>query len=115
MTQERVFSALIQLGLSQVDAEVYVFLATKGSQKARNIAMALKTYRRKIYRSLKILQNKEIVNATLKRPAQFSAIPFDKVLNLLVKAHLKEVQYIEQNKEEILSYWNSMIARNSAG
>jgi sugar-specific transcriptional regulator TrmB len=115
LSQEKVLNALVQLGLSQTDAEVYVFLATKGSQKARNIATALKTYRRKIYRSLKSLQNKEIVNATLERPARFSAIPFDKVLNLLVKAHLKEVRYIEQNKEEILSHWNSMITKQSAG
>ena len=104
----------MNLGLSQTDTEVYVFLATKGSQKARNIATALKTYKRKIYRSLKSLQNKEIVNATLERPAQFSALPFDKVLNLLIKAHLEEARYIEQNKEEILSHWQSMITRNSA-
>jgi sugar-specific transcriptional regulator TrmB len=115
LSQERVLKALISVGLSQTDAQVYVFLATKGSQKARNIATALKMYRRKIYRSLKSLQNKEIVNATLERPAQFSAIPFDKLLNLLIKAHLKEAQYIEQNKEEILSHWNSMITKESAG
>jgi sugar-specific transcriptional regulator TrmB len=114
MSQEQVIKALMNLGLSQTDTEVYVFLATKGSQKARDIATALKTYRRKIYRSLKSLQNKEIVNATLEHPAQFSAIPFDKVLNLLIKAHMEEARYIEQNKEEILSHWYSMITRNSA-
>jgi len=111
---ERVFKTLMGLGLSETDAQVYVYLATNGPHKARDIATALKMYKRKIYRSLKSLQSKEIVNATLERPAQFSAIPFDKVLNLLIKAHLEEVQYIEQNKEEILSHWNSMITENSA-
>jgi sugar-specific transcriptional regulator TrmB len=115
LSQERVLKALASLGISQTDAEVYVFLATGGPQKARDIATALEMYKRKVYRSLKSLQSKEIVNTTLERPAQFSAIPFDKVLNLLIKAHLKEAQYIEQNKEEILSHWNSMITRNSAG
>jgi sugar-specific transcriptional regulator TrmB len=114
LSQKRVLKALVSLGLSQTDAEVYVFLATKGPQKARSIATALEMYKRKIYRSLKSLQSKEIVNANLGSPAQFSAIPFDKVLNLLIKAHLKEAQYIEQNKEEILSHWNSMITENSA-
>jgi sugar-specific transcriptional regulator TrmB len=104
----------MNLGLSQTDTEVYVFLATKGSQRARDIATALKTYNRKIYRSLKSLQNKEIVNATLEHPAHFSAIPFDKVLSLLIEAHMEEVRYIEQNKKEILSHWNSMITRKSA-
>lgn len=106
---------LMGLGLSETDAEVYVFLATKGSQKARNIATALKTYRRKVYRSLKSLQSKEIVNATLERPALFSAMPFDKVLTLLIQAHLKEAQQIEQHREEILSQWRSISVKNSAG
>ena len=38
MSHERVLKALMSLGLSRTDAEVYVFLATKGPQKARNIA-----------------------------------------------------------------------------
>jgi sugar-specific transcriptional regulator TrmB len=105
----------VSLGLSQTDAEVYVFLATEGSQKAKNIATSLKIYNRKVYRSLKSLQNKEIVNATLERPALFSAMPFDKVLDLLIQAHLKEAQQIEQHMEEILTQWRSVSVKNSAG
>jgi sugar-specific transcriptional regulator TrmB len=67
---------------------------------------------RKVYRSLKNLRSKEIVNTTLKRPAQFSAVPFDKALNLLIQARLKEARYVEQNREEILSRWNSMMTKN---
>jgi sugar-specific transcriptional regulator TrmB len=86
LSQERALKVLVQLGLSQPDAEVYVFLATRGPQKAGNIVAALKMHKRKVYRSLKSFQSKEIMNAPLERPAQFSAIPFDKALNLLVKA-----------------------------
>lgn len=114
MSQERVIRILTGLGLLETDARVYVFLATKGSQKAGDIASALKTYKRKIYRSLKSLENKEAVNATLERPAQFSAIPFDKVLDLLIKAHLEEAQYIELNKEEILAQWESLVTKDTA-
>jgi len=102
------------LGLSEKEAEVYVFLAKTGPQKGRNIAEALKLYKQQLYRSLKRLQSKEIVNATLQRPSQFSAIPFDKALDLLVKAHLKEARGIEQEKEEILSQWHSIIKGDSA-
>jgi sugar-specific transcriptional regulator TrmB len=109
-----VLKALVQLGLSQTDAEVYVFLATNGSQKARDIVTALKMYKRKIYCSLKSLQSKEIVNATLELPAQFSTMPFDRALNLLAKAHLKETRHIEQNREEIIFQWYSLVKGNSA-
>jgi sugar-specific transcriptional regulator TrmB len=101
------------LGLSETDAQVYVFLATNGPQNAKDIATTLKMYTRKVYRSLKNLQSKEIVNATRKRPARFSAVPFEKALNLLIQAHLEEARYVEQNREEILSQWNSMMTKNS--
>ena len=114
MSTERVLKTLMGLGLSQTDAQVYVFLATNGPQKARNITNELKMYKRKIYRSLKSLRGKGIVSATLERPAWFSALPFAKVLDLFMKARLEEAQSIEQNKEEILSHWNSMITGNSA-
>jgi sugar-specific transcriptional regulator TrmB len=104
-----VLKALVKLGLSQTDAEVYVFLATKGPQKAREVANALKMHKRQLYRSLKKLQNKGIVSSTAEHPARFSAVPFEKVLDLLLKAKLGEAQRIEQNKEEILSKWQSMI------
>jgi sugar-specific transcriptional regulator TrmB len=115
MSHERVLKALVGLGLSEMEAEVYVFLAKTGPQKATSIAAALKMYEQQLSRSLKSLREKGIVNATLEHPSQFSAIPFDKALDLLVKAHLEETQSIEQNKEEILSQWHSMIKRDSAG
>lgn len=109
MSHERVLKALVKLGLSENEAKVYVFLAREGPQKGRNIAEALKLYKQQLYRSLKNLQSKEIVSTIIKRPSQFSAIPFDKALDLLVKAHLKEACDIEQDKEEILSQWHAIL------
>jgi sugar-specific transcriptional regulator TrmB len=103
------FKTLVRLGLTKKDAQVYVFLAQTGPQKARDIAHALEMYKRQLYRSLKKLQNKGIVSATLERPAKFSAVPFEKVLDIFAKAKIEEAQLIEQNKEEILSKWQSMI------
>jgi sugar-specific transcriptional regulator TrmB len=114
LSQERVLKTLMELGLSETDAQVYVYLATKGPQIARNITNELKMYKRKTYRSLKNLRNKGIVSASPKRPAQFSAVPFEKIFDLSKNAKLEEAQRIEQNKEEILSYWRSMITGNSA-
>ena len=61
-----------------------------------------------LYRSLRRLKNKEVVTASRKIPAEFSAVSFDKALELLVKAHKKESQNIEQEKDEILEQWRSM-------
>jgi len=51
------------------------------------------------------------VNATTQHPSEYCAIPFDKALELLIKAHLKESQNIEQQREEILDQWHYLTAK----
>jgi len=105
---------LILLGFTETDAQVYVYLTIVGPRQARSIAEAMKIYRQKLYRSLRKLQQKGMVNSSHDRPAQFSAVSFDKILDLLIKTHLKEAQRIEQEKEEILNQWHTTMNRYSA-
>jgi sugar-specific transcriptional regulator TrmB len=100
---------LESLGLKHLDAEVYVYLAQNESQKAREIAEALETYKRQLYRSLKSLQRKGMVSASQERPVRFSAVSFDRVLDQFIQANREEAQRIEENKEQILSMWRSKI------
>ena len=108
ISQKRVVKSVVSLGLTESEAEVYVYLAKQGSQTAREIAEALKTHRQLVYRSLRRLKNRDIVNATAQHPSVYCAIPFDKALELLIKAHLKESLSIEQQKEEIIDQWRYM-------
>lgn len=113
MSLERVLKALTKLGLSQREAEVYIYLATKGPQKAGNIAETLNLNKQYLCFTLKSLKNKRVVNATLEYSAQFSALPFKKALDLLAETRRKEAQHIEENKEEIIANWRSMISKNT--
>ena len=110
LTQELMLKTLANLGFKQQDDQVYVYLALNGPKKAKAIATAIKTHRNQVYRILKKLQNKQIVNATTEFPAVFSTIPFDKLLDLLAKANLEEVRRIEQEKDDILKLWNILPA-----
>jgi len=110
---ERVLKALTKLGLSQREAEIYIYLATKGPQKAGNIAETLNLNKQYLCSTLKSLQNKKIINVTREYSAQFSALPFEKALNLLAQTKRKEAQHIEENKEEIIANWRSMSPRNA--
>lgn len=107
MSTERIFKTLVKLGFSETDAHVYIFLATKEPNMARNIAEALKINKQQIYLSLKRLQAKEIVNSSNEQPATFSALPFKKALDKLIDAKTEEAQNIEQNKEELLAAWRA--------
>ena len=108
LSQERVFKTLMDLGLSQLDAQVYVFLAKRGLQKGQDIAQGLKIHKQQIYRSLKNLQNKGIVEVTVDHPARYSAEPFQKVIDLFIRAKMEDAQSLRQNRDSILSDWQSI-------
>ena len=95
-------------GLSQIDADIYIFLAKKGSQKALDIRIALKLTKEQVYTSLKNMKSKGIISSTIEHPARFSALPFEKVLDLFIKAKVEETRSLQQTKDEILSNWESL-------
>lgn len=99
---------LESLGLTQLDAQVYIFLGKRGLQKAVDIAKFLRVSKQTAYRAIKNLESKGIITATLEHPSRFSAVPFEKVLDLFVKAKTEEVHQIEQDKKGLLSDWQSI-------
>jgi sugar-specific transcriptional regulator TrmB len=110
---ERVLKALVSLGLSQTDAQVYIYLATEGPAKARNIINGLTINERQVYRSLKRLQNKGIAISNNERPFLFSAVPFEAVLDLLMEIKKEQAQALEESRKEVLSSWRNILEENS--
>jgi sugar-specific transcriptional regulator TrmB len=108
LSQEQVLKMLANLGFDIVDATVYVYLAKKGMQKASEIRKATKLTKQQLYPSLKRLQSKGIVSSTIEHPARFSAMPFEKVLDLFIQARIEETRRIQQSKVEILSNWQNL-------
>jgi sugar-specific transcriptional regulator TrmB len=84
LSQEKVLRTLESLGLTQPDAQIYIFLGKRGAQKAISIAKSLKMSKQTVYRAIKNLQSKGIITATLEHPSRFSAVPFERVLDLFV-------------------------------
>jgi sugar-specific transcriptional regulator TrmB len=103
-----VLKTLVGLGLTRLDSQIYICLAKKGPQKGNEISNGLKVQKQQLYRSLKNLQSKGIVNASLEHPARFSAVSFDKVVDIFVKTKMAEANRIQENKEEILASWKAL-------
>jgi sugar-specific transcriptional regulator TrmB len=114
LTQEWMLKTLTSLGFKHTEAEVYISLTRSGSQGIREITEALKTNRTQVYRSIKNLKAKGILQASNNRPAEFSALSFEKVLNALIKANMEEAKKLELEKERILSRWQVMIKEDLA-
>jgi len=105
---------LVSLGFKNLDAEVYISLTTNGSQEVRGLAEALKTDRMQVYRSLKDLKVKGVVQASNSRPAEFSALSFELVLDALIKANVEEARRLEREKEKIISRWQVLVKEESS-
>lgn len=112
LDQGPVLELLANFGLKRVDAYVYVFLAKEGPCKGKKLYSTLGLSKQQLYLSLKKLQEKGIVEASSKRPALFSALPFEQVLDLSVKSKMDEVQTTQQNKLDLIALWHSMIANS---
>ena len=113
MSKERVIRALEGLGLTQVDAQVYIFLAINGPHKEKEIMRILKLQERQVQRSLKNLQNIEIVKTIGEHAAQFSAVPFEEVIDLFIEVKKEQAKTMHESREELLSSWRETIEKKS--
>lgn len=113
MSREWMLKTLVGLGLSQVEAEVYLFLTQAGLSRGREIAGALRLHKQQLYRSLKSLQCKGCAKTTLGHPARFFVVPLENVLDQFMKAKMGEAKDLQASREELLSTWHFMIKRDS--
>ena len=112
MSLKRVVEALAGLGLNRSDANVYVFLAKKGPHRGKDICAALNMPKPSLYQCLSKLERRGVVSTTPRRPSQFSAVPFEKVLELLIKSKIEEAQNAQRDKEKALSDWKLLSSSN---
>jgi len=108
-----VLKALQSLGLSQTEARIYVFLEKSGSHEDVDIAQALKVNTKRLVISLKNLQDKKIVQASVQQAVEFSAVPFEKAIDLLIEVKKEKAKSLQERKMELLASWQSLIKKNS--
>ena len=103
---------LVKLGFTEIETYIYLYLTEEGPKKGRDIGDALNLYSQQLYSTLKKLQSNGVVNASPEYPRRFSAIMFDKVLDLLIKAKEEQHKALQASKEELLSTWRSMTEKD---
>ena len=106
--EEHVAKVLKGFGLTDKEAEVYVFLAKQRVLKGTEIAKRMRMHKAEAYRFLKSLQSKGLVESTLESPARFVAVPFATALDLFVKAKRDEAALIESARKDLLSDWEKI-------
>ncbi len=99
---------LSRFGLLKNEIRVYLHLARSGKMKAGEISEAISLHRTETYRILRDLEKKGIVFSIFEKPLKFTAVPFDKAIDLLVDAEKIKIRLLEQEKTSLVEIWQSM-------
>ncbi|HLN89597.1 MAG TPA: helix-turn-helix domain-containing protein, partial [Candidatus Binatia bacterium] len=108
MTEDKVREVLKDFGVTAKEAEIYIFLAKHGALKGGEISKRAKTHKALVYRILSSLENKGLVAPTLEAPARFTAVNFETLIDLNIKAKREEAALLENTKKELLGYWKNI-------
>ena len=102
MSLERIIKALIDNGLTRIQAEVYVYLAKKGPKTVEHLKRTLIYNKKEIKQSLNHLQINGLVT---QNRILFCALPFEEALTLLIETRKEEAQIVTKKKEGLLANW----------
>ena len=108
LSEETIKKLLKDFGLTEKETEVYLLLAKNPLLKGGDIAKSLHMHKAQVYRSLKSLQDKSIVESTLESPIRFTALPFENVLDFFAKVKREEAAFIDEKKEDLIDSWNKI-------
>ncbi len=89
-----IVAELQEYGLTRNEARVLVLLAKAGPSKASEVARAAQINRTETYRTIRNLQRRGLVEATLERPVRFQSVPFDRCLKALIDERKAKVRIL---------------------
>ena len=93
-TQFSKLKVLIDLGLTQVQARVYLALIEAGPSRISAISKASMVARPDVYRTISKLQNIGLVEKIIKKPVHYQAIPLKKGLSLLLETKTQQYEKV---------------------
>ena len=105
--------ALTNLGLLKNEVKVYLYLACNGPLKARDIGRAIALHRTEIYRLLRHLEKRGLIYFSVEKPVQFSALPLEKAIDLLVETQRIKIDRLEKEKNSLIKLWTAIPQRRT--
>lgn len=103
-----IVAELQEYGLTRNEARVLVFLAKTGPSKASEAAREVMINRTETYRTIRNLQRRGLVEATLERPVRFQSVSFEKCLSTLIEERKAKLRILEQRGETLRRQFESV-------
>lgn len=111
---DQVQHQLAKYGLTGNQSKVYIFLGKYGAKTAPEVCKALKLPRTETYHLLSALQNKGIVSATFQHPIQFTALPLNEAIWILVNSEKERLKSLERMEGQLSELWSNIPTFDSA-
>jgi sugar-specific transcriptional regulator TrmB len=108
LSVEKVQAELSQYGLTSNQSKVFIYLGKYGAKTAPEVCKSLKLPRTETYHLLSALQNKGIVSATFQHPIQFTALPLNKAIWILVNSEKERIKSLEQMEKGLSELWENI-------
>jgi sugar-specific transcriptional regulator TrmB len=101
LLQEEGVQTLVNLGLTVLQAKVYIALATLGTSTGRTTAQRAKVASQDVYRVLSELQEKGLVEKIINKPNKYRPIPIEEGFTMLLQRRNKQTVEIKNMMTEI--------------
>jgi len=103
LKREEKIETLIELGLTMIQAKIYLSLLQTGPSTAKNLAATMGTSRPDVYRILEVLQKDGVIEKLLTKPAVFKAAPADQLIDSLLKHKFEAQKELNKKSNELLT------------
>lgn len=101
MKLDDVVSRLEQCGLGEKEARAFAHLTHLGKSKVTDLAKAAGLKRAETYQVLERLQSRGLVEASLERPRQFTAVAPDRALDVLAEERAQGLKTVETLRADL--------------
>ena len=101
LLQEEGVQALVDLGLTVLQAKVYIALAKSGTSTGRTTAKTAKVASQDVYRVLAELQEKGLIEKIIDKPNKYRPIPIEEGFTILLQRRNKQTIEIKNMMTEI--------------
>jgi sugar-specific transcriptional regulator TrmB len=99
---------LVDFGLSEKEAKIYYILSRLGSASANQITNASEFNRLQIYRAVKGLLDRGLVEISLERPRRYTPLKIEHAISLLEQEAANRMVQLESKKPLLLEKWSQL-------
>lgn len=108
MKPELIIRQLVDFGLSDKEAMIYVTLLMMRKARAGEVARELQLNRMLVYRTMAKLCDKGLVKATVEKPMRFVPASMDDALRLLIKDTEGRLSQMKYRYDALLQEWSAV-------